>query len=439
MRVMGRVILVSVVSILLFTPVCLARTWPVPSAECPTIQAGIDSASVGDTVLVAAGTYTGVGNRNLDFGGTDLVLLSEDGPELTIIDCQRSGGGIYFHSGETGAAVVEGFTITNGLGLGDPYGGGGMYCYNGSSPTVRNCTFYGNRASRGGGMSCWNSSPTVSNCTFSQNQGADGGGMLCGHSSPTVSDCEFSENEASAGGGMCCYDSSSPTVSNCSFVSNSACEGGGGIFCHNSSPAVSNCNFVDNAAFCTFLGGGGMCCYDSSPTVSNCGFVGNSAHNGGAMSCDGHNGGSSPTVSNCTFYGNSASSGAGVYCTSLLGESHPTLQNTIIAFSPDGEAVWCESGSGVTLMCCDVFGNTGGDWVGCVADQYGINGNFSACPSFCHTELGDFHLCNESPCLPRNHPDGYDCGLIGAFGEGCVCGPTQTQVTTWGAVKAMHR
>ena len=105
---MRPVTILLAVSLTLALPVtCLAATWEVPG-DAGTIQGGIDLASPGDTVLVHAGTYTGAGNKNLDFGGKDLVLRSEAGAEVTIIDCQGSGRGLYFHSGESEAAVVEG-------------------------------------------------------------------------------------------------------------------------------------------------------------------------------------------------------------------------------------------------------------------------------------------------------------------------------------------
>jgi hypothetical protein len=92
-----------------------------------------------------------------------------------------------------------------------------------------------------------------------------------------------------------------------------------------------------------------------------------------------------------------------------------------------------------TLTCCDIYGNSGGDWVGCIASQNGVNGNISADPLFCHTPTGDFSVEACSPCLPGHHPYHYDCsGIIGALGAGCDCGAA-TQPATWGALKALYR
>jgi hypothetical protein len=115
-----------------------------------------------------------------------------------------------------------------------------------------------------------------------------------------------------------------------------------------------------------------------------------------------------------------------------------------VAYGMGGYAVDSEANewsAGAVLNCCDVWGNAGGDWEGEVADQLGTNGNFSACPAFCNIALPpyDLQLCDESPCMPGNHPDGYDCGLIGAWEEGCICGPTRIEATTWGAIKSMYR
>ncbi|HUW83953.1 MAG TPA: hypothetical protein VMZ31_14305 [Phycisphaerae bacterium] len=124
---------------------CLS-TSAISSAAHPfdAIQEGINAALNGETVLVLDGEYTGVGNYDLDFGGRLITVRSAGGAASCIIDCQGLGRGFYFHSGETAAAVVEGFTITNGRAS----GGGGMSNF-GGSPTVTQCTFSGNSAGWG--------------------------------------------------------------------------------------------------------------------------------------------------------------------------------------------------------------------------------------------------------------------------------------------------
>ena len=202
-----------------------------------TIQAGLGAAGTsGWTVLVANGTYTGTGNKDLDFSGKAIHLKSVGGAANCIIDCENSGRGFYFHSGETAFAVIEGFTIRNGN-AGD---GGGIYCYN-SSPTITNCTFSGNTASNGGGGMCNdNSSPTVTNCTFSANTATNyGGGMEnAWSSSPTVTNCTFSANTADYGGGVYC-GYSSPTFQNSIIWGNTAGTAGHQIYTEDSNSSVT--------------------------------------------------------------------------------------------------------------------------------------------------------------------------------------------------------
>ena len=61
-----------------------------------TIQAGIDGAVDGDTILVADGTYTGDGNKDIDFTGKAIVVISENGTENCVIDCEDDGRGFIF-------------------------------------------------------------------------------------------------------------------------------------------------------------------------------------------------------------------------------------------------------------------------------------------------------------------------------------------------------
>jgi len=109
-----------------------------------TIQAGIDEAEDGDTVLVAEGEYI----ENIDYDGKDIVIGSlflttgeEDYITETIIDGDENGSVVKFVNGETEDAILIGFTIQNGSGT-DGFGGG--LIIRSSIPIVRNCVLRNN-------------------------------------------------------------------------------------------------------------------------------------------------------------------------------------------------------------------------------------------------------------------------------------------------------
>ena len=183
--------------------------------------------------------------------------------------------------------------------------------------------------------------------------------------------------------------------------------------------------------------GGAVRCENSSPSFDHVEFRTNTAGGtGGGVSCRGS---TSATLTNATFYDNVSASGSGLYCTE---QSSATLTNCIIAFGGESSsAVECGGAGSAALSCSNVYGNGGGDWVDCIAGQGTVNGNFSADPLFCRAELGDLTLYANSPCLPGNHPDGGDWGLIGAWGAGCPATgiAENTEQTSWGMIKAMFR
>ncbi len=428
MKPIGILLLLTAVSG--FCPAARATTWHVPS-QCSTIQAGIDSASADDTVLVAPGKYAGDGNRDVRFGGKNLAVISAGGPEVTVIDCggslQETHRGFRFDGGETSFSVVEGFAIEGGYGN----NGGAIHCTR-SSPTVRNCFFIGNMAyGVGGAVFCEESSPVLAGCLFSENSSACSGGAIhARRSSPDVCNCEIIGNHAPSGGGVFSYHSNC-TLTNCTFSDNLAEDYGGGAGCIGSVLSLADCDFSHNSAK---WGGGVNCHNECSALITNCRFWFNSADWGGGLFFVVY---FSAAVVSCTFVGNSALHGSGVFCN----WASLTLDNTILTRGLQGNAYDTYDPSDIpTLTCCNIYGNEGGDWVDCIADQYGMDGNFSECPLFCDPENGDFHLQVCSPCAPGNHPDGYDCGLIGAFDVGCECGlPSSVERTTWSSLKALYR
>jgi parallel beta-helix repeat protein len=242
---LNRVVVVFVIGWMLTTTVATADTiyvcWD-GTGDYTTIQAGIDAAAAGDEVVVCDGTYTGAGNRDLDFAGKAITVRSASGdPAQCIIDCASGGRGFHFASGEGSDSIVEGLTITNGY----AESGGGVFCTALSSPTLTNCAINGNSADYyGGGVYChYSSNAQLTNCRISGNSAERGAGVYCSiDSNAALANCEISGNTASQyGGGVYCYSSANATLTDCTFSGNSATYAGGGVSCPYSTPTLINC------------------------------------------------------------------------------------------------------------------------------------------------------------------------------------------------------
>jgi predicted outer membrane repeat protein len=399
--------LLAIAALVLLGLPAQARTWhisPDGSGDAPTIQAGVDSASTGDVVELAPGEYTGDGNRDVDFLGKAITVRSEnlDPSEVAI----TPGGypypghrGFVFQSGEGPASILEGVTVKYGYA---PYYflGGALYC-EASSPTIRHCHFTDNYSVE--------SAPCV----------------YIASGNPLVTDCHFKDNSTTCGyGGAIVCGQGNVTVLRCHFESN-GCEDFGGAILGGLTLTVADCVFIGNFA----ARNGGAIAFGGTGLIERCMFIGNGSAEGGGISTRG-----SLEIRECTFI-RSRSDGVAGSAIHVYDGGTVTLDRVIIAFGTLGPGLDGEA----TLTCCDIFGNAGGDWTPNIAAQLGINGNFSADPMFCGDENPEdpYTLFSSSPCLPGNHPQGDDCGVIGARGAGCQAIEVAPQ--TWASVKARYR
>ena len=189
-----------------------AATIHVPG-DHSSIQAGIEAAVDGDLVLVAQGTYV----ENIDFIRKEITLQSESGADFTVIDGNLAGTVVRINS----EGVIDGFTICNGVAS----SGGGIFCADEGSKTIKNCVITENSATvggagfGGGGIVCQHAPVWIVNCIISKNTAVNGGGIyiystVAPDPRPIFLFCTITENEAVSGGGI---DSlwGIPTFMNC--------------------------------------------------------------------------------------------------------------------------------------------------------------------------------------------------------------------------------
>lgn len=337
----------------------------------------------------------------------------------------RSGGGaIYCDAGSPVFEECEFWSNRSGFG----YGGAGFS--ETGSPLFRRCLFHRNTAvESGGAFYMEDAEPTFVGCTFYENESKEGGAFKLVLCYATFEECAFTGNSASVEGGALTLDWAGSTLLDGCLVERNVSPVGAGIRVEDASLTAVGCHFADNVG--AVVAGCLSCWTDAEVTLDGCTFSGNDGgfRAGAIYAVDDV----VVQVTRCTFSENSAIMGAGIV---LGGNAAATVSNTIVAFSSDGEAVLCEGGGSALLTCCDVFGNAGGDWVGSIAPQYGIDGNVCEDPLFCGNEDPEcpYALHSDSCCATENNPE---CGLVGAWDVGC--GVSLVRPVTWSALKARFR
>ncbi len=335
------------------------------------------------------------------------------------------------------------------------HNGGGIYCYANSNPTIEDCTFVGNTANRnGGGVCSINSSPTITDCFFSKNEvitqpyHRGGGAIGIAGGEPAISYCQFVGNLSHRGGAIGTRDGANPEILSCGFRDNESEIGCGAYFCEQSTPRLEACEFSGGVA----ESGGGIYCDNGSLVLEDSVLHSNYATTGAAV----HMFKGSATVNRCTLWDNLGLRGGALYardeavlsvvsttiadCTGSEGagfyiwQSSLNLENSIVASGIGPSAVFVEA-IAVTSTCSDVWGNSGGDWIGDLAELLGVNGNISSDPLFCgggavHEMYG---LGDTSPCAEENS----SCGQIGAWPV--ACSVSLVQSSSWGRIKSMYR
>jgi len=408
----------------------LAATIHVPGDQS-TIQAGLDAATAGDTVLVAAGTYA---EHGLLMAAAVTLRGATGDPAGVVIDAGQMDRVLHVPA-LAGTVRVEALTLT----LGVTVDNGGGLSVDGSTVEMTDCVVSACMADQGGGIHLSGSTATLLRCVLDVNTVTSYGGGLAAFNGATAQlvDCEVRCNGAYEGGGLFASEDSGLDCTSVAVANNEAVMCGGGIYATGGVVSLVQCDFIGNT--CDTSRGGGVYVYSSSelcyPEIAECLFLGNGAGQGGAFAAT-HL--VDATLTNCTLVENVSNLGAGIYC--AFEGAHTEIVNCIVAFNTMGAAAYCgEWGDTGTIhaMCSDVFGNELGDWVDCLGGGLSDPSNFSEDPEFCGiTGSGNRQLQSDSFCAPGNHPNGVACGLIGARDVGCD--ETAARASTWSAVKACY-
>lgn len=362
----------------------------------PTIQAGIDAASDGDTVLVSDGSY----HEHINFNGKNITVTSANGAESTIIDGDLDVGPVVrMINNETRGAVLTGFTIQHG------------------SATD----------SEGGGIEIANASPSIIANVITQNAGlAQGGGINVNAGGPLIDSNIIIQNTVSQadgtnGAGVSVNGASGlplAEITNNVITQNSGVTSGAGISLTAAGPVLIQNNLInDNAA--GNQGGAVDVSGDGGAIIVQNVMTGNAAPSGAAIHIFEPSDSAGHVLVNNTIANNDAATDAAVVADGF--NANAAIENNIIVTTDQEQGLLCNPSAGdqpPSVAFNDVFSSQGGDaaYAGNCSGSSGTNGNMSTDPLFASSSDNDLHLLANSPVIDAG--DNSAPNLPGLDGDG---------------------
>ncbi|MDP8211307.1 MAG: T9SS type A sorting domain-containing protein [Candidatus Stygibacter australis] len=334
-----------------------------------TINEAIDDLVDGDTIDIAAGTYT----ENLDFEDYYFTMIGED-PTTTIIDGNNNPASVIdLSESSSGLTEINNLTICNGS---------------------------------DSGINIFNRNVNIVNCIISNNQ-----------------------NSVNPGGGIKCYDNTQLVdyclnIIDCIFDSNVTSVWGGGLYSTGSITNIYNCKFHDNIADdpnnnnIVHEKGGAICYLAVDGVIENTLIYDNYAtHQGGAVYLIGQE----VILFNidfkfCTIVYNNASDGIG-----SIGGVHSTPGSS---FDVSSSIFWGNSGN------CQVTPGHTINYSCIEGGYYTGTGIIEDDPEFVDAANDDYTLEYYSPCIDKGNPSSAYYDPDGSYADmGCYY--HEQDVYTW--------